>query len=182
MYHLSRIFRVIPPGHALRWNPLLVILIYGCYVINLNSMMIRRRCWFSMLSTVLLPSSVNFNVATSSVTSSASAKNIGVVPNSTLSLDKTLSKFANLPFIQLGTLRASESFSVSRQRRSFSTHLLPQSLIIVTLLSPQELLTAFAICFELCSWASHYVRKIRSRYPTTAFSVTLVACWAELWN
>ena len=88
MYHLSRLFRVILPGHALRWNPLLGILIKGCYVKNLNSMMIRRRCWFSMLSTVLLPPSVNFNVATSSVTSSASAKNIGVVPISTLSLDK----------------------------------------------------------------------------------------------
>ena len=46
---VSRLFRVIPPGHALSWNPVLVILINGCCVINLNSMMIRRRCWFSML-------------------------------------------------------------------------------------------------------------------------------------
>ena len=41
-----------------------------------------------MLSTVPLPSSVNINVAPSSVTSSASAKNIGVALDSTLSLDK----------------------------------------------------------------------------------------------
>ena len=44
MYHLSRLFRVIFPGHALRWKPVLVILISGCYVINLNLMAIRRRC------------------------------------------------------------------------------------------------------------------------------------------
>ena len=88
MYHWSPLFRVIFQGHALRWNPVLVILINGCYVIKLNSMMIRRRCWFSMLSTVPFPSSVNINVTTSSVTSSASAKNIGVALDSTLSLDK----------------------------------------------------------------------------------------------
>ena len=120
MYHLSRIFRVIPPGHALRWNPLLVILIYGCYVINLNSMMIRRRCWFSMLSTVLLPSSVNFNVATSSVTSSASAKNIGVVPNSTLSLDKHVKQICKSSFYSIrNTSRIRKFFSLQTAKILF---------------------------------------------------------------
>ena len=101
MYHWSPLFRVIFQGHALPWNPLLVILINGCYVINLNSMMIRRRCWLFMLGTVLLPSSVNFNVATSSVTSSASAKNIGVLPNSTPSLDKHVKQICKSSFYSI---------------------------------------------------------------------------------
>ena len=120
MYHLSRLFWVILPGHALRWNPLLVILINGCYVINLNSMVIRRRCWFSMLSTVLLPSSVNFNVATSSVTSSASAKNIGVVPNSTLSLDKHVKQICKSSFYSIrNTSRIRKFFSLQTAKILF---------------------------------------------------------------
>ena len=35
---------VIFLGHPLRWKPVLVIFINGCYVIKLNLMMIRRRC------------------------------------------------------------------------------------------------------------------------------------------
>ena len=44
--YVCRLFRVIFPGHALRCK--------------LNLMTISRGCWFSMLSTVLLPSSINF--------------------------------------------------------------------------------------------------------------------------
>ena len=82
--------------------------------------LIRRRCWFSMLSTVLLPFSVNFNVATSSVTSSASAKNIGVLPNSTLSLDKHVTQICKSSFYSIrDTLRIRNFLSLQTAKILF---------------------------------------------------------------
>ena len=58
MYHLSHLFWVtFPwPGHTPHWNPVLMIPINVCYTL----MMVRQRCWLSMLRTVLLFSLISF--------------------------------------------------------------------------------------------------------------------------
>lgn len=81
-YHLSRLFWVtFPwPGHTPRWNPVLMIPINVCYTL----MMVRQRCWLSMLRTI--SSLINFKWPLNCYLL-ASAKNIGVGLNSMLSLD-----------------------------------------------------------------------------------------------
>ena len=72
-------------------------LINGCYITTLNLLMIRQRCWFSMLSTVPL-SLEEIQVATASVTSFDSAKNTGVALDSTLSFDKHVTQICKSSF------------------------------------------------------------------------------------
>ena len=92
--------------------------------------------------------------ARTSVTSSASSKNIGIVLDSTLRLTNTLRKFANLHFILLGTFRASESFkspdSVDRCPRICYLKLDNCNSLLYGL-SKNLLQRLQYICFEFCS-------------------------------
>ena len=152
-YHLSHLFWVtFPwPGHTPHWNPVLMIPMNGCYTL----MMVRQRCWLSMLRTVLLSSLISFKWPLNCYLL-ASAKNIGVVLNLMLSLDNHITQICKAFFLfYLGTFWVScRKFLSFQQGISLSTHLLPQSLIILWFFaswSPQELITVPAICFEFCS-------------------------------
>ena len=68
--------------HTPHWNPVLMIPINVCDTL----MMVRQRCWLSMLRTILLSSFISFKWPLN-CSLLASAKNIGVVLNSMLSLD-----------------------------------------------------------------------------------------------
>ena len=148
MYHLSRLFRVIFPGHAIRWKPVL------CYVINLNLMAIRRRCWFSMLSTVLLPSLIKFKHPEHLSPLPLLQRILELFSTQRFRLTNTLRKFANLHFILLGTFRASESFkspdSVDRCPRICYLKLDNCNSLLYGL-SKNLLQRLQYICFEFCS-------------------------------
>ena len=92
-YHLSRLFWVtFPwPGHTPRWNPVLMIPINVCYTL----MMVRQRCWLSMLRTI--SSLINFKWPLNCYLL-ASAKNIGVGLNSMLSLDNHIIQICKSSF------------------------------------------------------------------------------------
>ena len=94
-YHLSCLFWVtFPwPGHTPRWNPVLMMLINVCHIL----MMVRQRCWLSMLRTVLLSSLISFKWPLNCYPL-ASAKNIGVVLNSMLPLDNHITQICKSSF------------------------------------------------------------------------------------
>lgn len=141
-YHLSHLFWVtFPwPGHTPHWNPVLMMPINVCYTL----MMVRQRCWLSMLRTILLSSLISFCKEYWSC--------------SQLDAFTWQSHNTNLQIFflfYLGTFWVScRKFLSFQQGISLSTHLLPQSLIILWFFaswSPQELITVPAICFEFCS-------------------------------
>ena len=143
MYHLSHLFWVtFPwPGHTPHWNSVLMIRINVCYTL----MMVRQRCWLSMLRTVLLSSLISFKWPLNCYLL-ASAKNIGGC--SQLDAFTWQSHYTNLQIFflfYLGTFWVScRKFLSFQQGISLYTHLLPQSLIILWFFaswSPQELIT-----------------------------------------
>ena len=124
------------------------------YVINLNLMAIRRRCWFSMLSTALLPSLIKFKQPEHLSPLPLLQRILRLFSTQRFRLTNTLRKFANPHFILLGTFRASESFkspdSVDRCPRICYLKLDNCNSLLYGL-SKNLLQRLQYICFESCS-------------------------------
>ena len=86
-------------------------------------------------------------VAISSVTSSAYAKNIGVVIPLTLSLDKHITQICKSLFSSIRNISHIRKF-LRPQRSKILVHVLVP---VLALWTPQEIITASATCFEFCS-------------------------------
>ena len=101
----SRVFRVIFPGHAIRWKP---VLCYVCNKLKLNG----DKTEMLIFHAKHRPASFFDQVQAprTSVTSSASSKNIGIVLDSTLSLNQHVTQICKSSFYSIRNISRIRKF------------------------------------------------------------------------